>query len=59
MAWYWWLLIIVYVIGIGFTFYFHVVMAGNVTLPLVLIRSFLWPLYWFTGLLKGQHLPMD
>lgn len=58
MAWVWTLLTI-YAVGFAMIFALHVAYLGNVTLPLVLIRSAVWPVYIATGWPNGASLPMD
>lgn len=58
MAWVWTLLAI-YVIGFVLVFAMHVSYLGNVTLPLMLLRSAVWPFYIATGWPHGVPLPMD
>ena len=57
--WIWTTVIGIYVVGFGLTFYFHVEMAPNATMPLVLIRCVVWPVFWATGWPHGMTLPMD
>lgn len=50
-----WIIGALYVAGFLFTFWVHVVALGNVTLPLVLLRCVLWPLWVTTGRPEGGH----
>ena len=59
MAWWGWVLLVVYVVGFGLTFWFQIVMSPNATLALMAVRVFLWPIYWATGWPQGVPLTMD
>lgn len=58
MAWIW-MVLAVYAIGFVFVFTLHALYFGNITLPLMLIRSAVWPLYIATGWPQGVPLTMD
>ena len=59
MAWWMWMLLILWVVGFCLTFHFQTVMAPNATLALMALRSTLWPIYWATGWPHGAPMTMD
>jgi hypothetical protein len=59
MAWYWWLLIVIYGVGAIGTFAFHGMMSQMVTPALAALRAIMWPVFLITGRPYGDRLPMD
>lgn len=51
-------LLVVYSIGAGFVFMVHMFLP-MVTLPLVVARSLVWPIWLYNGWPHGAPLPMD
>jgi len=53
-----WILLVIYVCGFGGVFALNAAM-GNITLPLALLRAFLWPIWVATGWPHGTPVTMD
>lgn len=59
MPWWGWLILNIYVFGVGAVFFAHIACLPMVTPGLAALRAIVWPIFWLTGWPAGRPLPMD